>query len=208
MASWRWSPPSTSWRVPWKDNRDAASSGDRRSGPDGGDGPPPDAAVRDRHPLRSPHPLSGLRGADARLPAPLRARLRRGGRGARAAAGAPRSGRARSALRAAGGAAAPRGQVRAAGRGQGAARGAGAAAAAAGPPDSGEAAGHLPDAAGRHADDHRLGPRRRAARPIRSSTCARTRWSTAAAWRPRSRARWRCRTARRRGRSSGGARRP
>ena len=39
--------------------------------------------VRHRHPLRSAHPVPGVRGARARLPAALRARLWRGGRGAR-----------------------------------------------------------------------------------------------------------------------------
>ena len=158
------------WRAPWRRflgrgaGYDAAPAGDRRSRPDGGDGPPPDAAVRDRHPLRPPHPLPGLRGADARLPAPLRARLRRGGRGARAAGRAPRSGRARPALRAPRGAPAARGQVGAAGRSP--RRGAAAleaAAAAPGAPDPREAARDLPDAAGGHADDDRLRPRRRAA---------------------------------------------
>ena len=47
----------------------AAPPGDRRSRPDGGDVPPPAAAVRLRDALRSPHPLPGVRGARPRLPA-------------------------------------------------------------------------------------------------------------------------------------------
>ena len=59
-----------------------------------------------------PHPLPGVRGARPRLPAEVRPRLRRGGRGAaRRAESAARPGHPRSALRPARGAAAPRGQV-------------------------------------------------------------------------------------------------
>ena len=61
---------------------DAPPTRDRRPRPDGRDGPAPAAGVRHRHPLRSPHPVPGVRGARARLPAALRARLWRGGAGA------------------------------------------------------------------------------------------------------------------------------
>ena len=144
---------------------DAAPPGDRRSRSDGGDGPPPAAAVRHRHALRPPHPLPGVRGARraaarcaARTTTARRPRRWRGWTRcptwwcSTCTSRCPRSG------------CCPRTSRRCPTEPKARQRGARGAAAPAGAADPRAAARDLPDAAGGHADDHRLRPGRRAAR--------------------------------------------